>query len=65
LFSDNLWLVIFAHASTDYAILPAVVNQPVIGLIFMGLLLVYAWRIGRSRKKHQHPHLTTSHQFNE
>lgn len=65
LFSDNLWLVIFAHASTDYAILPAVVNQPVIGLIFMGLLLVYAWRIGRSRKKHQQPHLTTSYQFNE
>lgn len=42
-FSGNFWLVVFAHASTDYAILPAVVNQPIIGLIFMGLLLSYAW----------------------
>lgn len=47
LFSRNLWLVVFAHASTDYAILPAVVNQPIIGLIFMGLLLIFAW----SRRK--------------
>jgi membrane protease YdiL (CAAX protease family) len=65
LFSGNLWLVIFAHASTDYAILPAVVNQPVIGLIFMGLLLFYAWKIGRSHEKHQQLHLTTSNQFIE
>ncbi|MBW6474752.1 MAG: hypothetical protein K0B14_16615, partial [Anaerolineaceae bacterium] len=50
-FSGNLWLVVFAHASTDYAILPAVVNQPLIGLIFMGLLLGYAWYIGKTNKK--------------
>ena len=45
LFSGNLWLVVFAHASTDYAILPAVVNQPLFGVFFMGLLLGYAWII--------------------
>ena len=52
--SGNLWLSIFAHASTDYAILPAVVNQPLIGLVFMVLLVLYAWRLGKfSRYSHR------------
>jgi len=34
-------------------ILPAVVNQPLIGLIFMGLLLGYAWYVGKTNKKPQ------------
>ena len=53
LFSGNLWLVVFAHASTDYAILPAVVNQPNIGLLFMGLLLTYAWML-KNRKRNSY-----------
>lgn len=59
-FSGNLWLVVFAHASTDYAILPAVVNQPLIGLIFMGLLLGYALYIGKTNKKPQQSPQATS-----
>jgi membrane protease YdiL (CAAX protease family) len=53
--SGNLWLAIFAHASTDYAILPTVVNQPLIGLVFMVLLVLYAWRLG---KLNRYPHQT-------
>lgn len=43
LFSGNLWLTAFAHASTDYALLPAVVNSPVIGLVFMLITVALAY----------------------
>ncbi len=38
--SGNLWLAALAHASTDYAILPIIVNDPLIGVIFMFILIV-------------------------
>jgi len=49
--SGNLWLTAMAHASTDYALLPAIIRVPVIGLVFMILLVVAAWWIGRWRAK--------------
>jgi membrane protease YdiL (CAAX protease family) len=53
LLSENLWLTAFAHASTDYALLPAVASLPVLGLLFMSTVVVFAWRIGR-RYRGQH-----------
>jgi membrane protease YdiL (CAAX protease family) len=46
LLSGNLWLTAFAHASTDYALLPAVIQSPILGLLFMGLVVTLAWRSG-------------------
>ena len=40
--SGNLWLTAFVHASTDYALLPAVVQRPAIGLIFMAANVAFA-----------------------
>lgn len=48
LLSGNLWLTSFAHASTDYALLPAVVNSPLLGLVFMMINLLIAWLLIRS-----------------
>ena len=36
----NLWLVAFAHASTDYALLPIIVKTPVMGIVFMLSLFI-------------------------
>lgn len=37
----NLWLVAFAHASTDYALLPMIVRNPVMGIVFMLSLFIF------------------------
>lgn len=42
-FSGNLWLIAAAHGSMDYPLLPRITQQPVFGLIFMGLLILGAW----------------------
>lgn len=47
LFSRNLWLTAMAHASTDYALLPMIINNPAIGLLFMCLLVACAYFLGR------------------
>ncbi|MGC9469850.1 MAG: CPBP family glutamic-type intramembrane protease [Anaerolineae bacterium] len=47
--SGNLWLTAFVHASTDYALLPVVVNSPLVGLAFMLLNVGIAWWLGRCR----------------
>ena len=44
LLSGNLWLVVIAHASTDYGITPLITNEPLFGLIFMAVLVLAAWR---------------------
>jgi membrane protease YdiL (CAAX protease family) len=51
MFSDNLWLAAFAHASTDYALLPVIINSAVYGLVFLSLTIVVA----RWLKKKQMP----------
>jgi hypothetical protein len=43
------WMVVFAHASTDYALLPAVVDAPVLGLVFMLMNVALAWQLGRRK----------------
>ncbi len=49
LFSGNLWLTAFAHASTDYALLPAITRDPVIGLVFMGIALLASFVLSRAK----------------
>jgi membrane protease YdiL (CAAX protease family) len=49
LLSGNLWLTAFAHASTDYALLPVVTNTPILGLLFMVITLIVARWLGRNR----------------
>lgn len=49
LLSGNLWLTAFVHASTDYALLPAIVNRPLFGLVFMVISLGIAWWLGARR----------------
>ncbi len=49
LFSANLWLVVIAHASTDYGLTPLITNEPLLGLLFMGTLVLAAWYLGRRR----------------
>lgn len=49
LLSGNLWLTAFVHASTDYALLPAIVNRPLFGLVFMVISLGIAWWLGTRR----------------
>ena len=53
LFSGNLWLVVIAHAATDYGLTPLITNEPLLGLLFMGVLVLAAWHLGRSRR-HSH-----------
>ena len=46
LLSGNLWLVVLAHAATDYGVTPLITNEPVFGLVFMAILIAGASRIG-------------------
>jgi len=55
LFSGNLWLTAFAHASTDFGLLPAITNSPTLGILFMSAVVAIAWWLGRRR---QYPHET-------
>ena len=51
----SLWLTAFVHASTDYALLPAITGRPLAGLIFMLTNVALAWWLGRRhqwRKRH-------------
>jgi len=53
--SGSLWLTAFVHASTDYALLPAITGRPLAGLIFMLTNVALAWWLGRRhqwRKRH-------------
>jgi hypothetical protein len=46
--SGNLWLVVVAHAATDYGLSPLVTTEPMFGLLFMTLLIAGAYaRRGR------------------
>jgi hypothetical protein len=47
LLSGNLWLVVVAHASTDYGPSPHVTAEPLLGLLFMSVLVAGAWWLGR------------------
>ena len=40
--SGNLWLVVVAHAATDYGLSPLVTNEPLFGLLFMTILIAGA-----------------------
>lgn len=40
--SGNLWLVVVAHAATDYGLSPLVTNEPLFGLLFMAILIAGA-----------------------
>lgn len=40
--SGNLWLVVVAHAATDYGLSPLVTNEPLFGLLFMAVLVAGA-----------------------
>ncbi|MFU8887263.1 MAG: lysostaphin resistance A-like protein [Trueperaceae bacterium] len=40
--SGNLWLVVVAHAATDYGLSPLVTNEPLFGLAFMAILVAGA-----------------------
>ncbi len=52
LLSRNLWLTAFIHASTDYALLPAIVDRPALGLLFMATGVFAAWVLGRRHRRH-------------
>jgi hypothetical protein len=43
----NLWLIVVAHASTDYGPSPLVTAEPLLGLLFMSVLVAGAWWLGR------------------
>ncbi|MFP4550932.1 MAG: CPBP family intramembrane glutamic endopeptidase [Spirochaetales bacterium] len=47
LVSGNLWLTAFIHGSTDYAVLPAIVDRPALGVVFMLLGVVAALLLRR------------------
>lgn len=47
LLSGNLWLVIVAHASTDYGLTPLITQEPLLGLVFMATLVAGSWWLGR------------------
>lgn len=49
--SGNLWLVVVAHAATDYGLSPLVTDQPVLGLLFMAVLMAGAWWRARRRSR--------------
>lgn len=48
--SGSLWLVAAVHASTDYALLPAITDRPLLGLLFMLTNVALAWWVGRRRR---------------
>lgn len=41
--SNNFWLVVVAHASTDYPLTGLITEVPIMGLLFMLLLILGAW----------------------
>jgi membrane protease YdiL (CAAX protease family) len=45
--SGNLWLAAFAHASTDFALTPVILEQPLLGLVFFCFLLAAASLMAR------------------
>lgn len=45
--SGNLWLAAFVHASTDYPLLPAVVERPAVGFLFMAANVALAAALRR------------------
>jgi membrane protease YdiL (CAAX protease family) len=47
LVSGNLWFTAFVHGSTDYAVLPAIVDRPALGVVFMLLGVAAAWLLRR------------------
>lgn len=47
--SGNLWLVVIAHASTDYGLLPMITQNPLIGFVFMLLILLGGWLVIRMK----------------
>ncbi|MCL6613906.1 MAG: CPBP family intramembrane metalloprotease [Firmicutes bacterium] len=49
LLSRNLWLTAIAHASTDYALLPMLIDVPILGLAFMMTLAGLGWFIENYR----------------
>jgi membrane protease YdiL (CAAX protease family) len=53
LFSGNLWLTAFAHASTDYALLPGIIHSPLLGLVFMFITLAVARWMGKRQNPAQ------------
>lgn len=57
--SGNLWLVVVAHAATDYGLSPLVTNEPLFGLLFMALLIAGAYRL-RRRNPHADPDAVVS-----
>lgn len=48
--SRNLWLVTIAHASTDYGLLPMITRDPLIGFVFIVMLLLGGWLVTRERR---------------
>jgi membrane protease YdiL (CAAX protease family) len=48
--SGSLWLAAFVHASTDYALLPAITDRPLLGAIFMLTNVALAWWLGRRHR---------------
>ena len=53
LFSGNLWLTAFAHASTDYGLLPVITSSPILGLVFMLATILIAWKSVRAEENGQ------------
>ena len=49
--SGNLWLVVVAHAATDYGLTPLVTQVPLLGLLFMTVLVVGAFWSPRRRAR--------------
>lgn len=45
--SNNFWLVVVAHASTDYPFTGLITEVPTMGLLFMSLLILGGWYSGR------------------
>ena len=50
--SGNLWLVVFMHGNTDYPFSPLITDQPVMGIIFMALMMVGAYVIAHYDSLH-------------
>ncbi len=53
--SGNLWLVVIAHAATDYGLSPLVTNEPLLGLVFMAVLVAGAWLLRRRGDQRRAP----------
>jgi membrane protease YdiL (CAAX protease family) len=43
LLGGNLWLAVLAHGTTDYALIPAIVETPYVGVVFMACYVGAAW----------------------